>query len=32
MYFGGVAAVLRDADGTLVAAADPRRAGAVAYA
>jgi gamma-glutamyltranspeptidase/glutathione hydrolase len=32
MYFGGVGAVLRAADGTLVAAADPRRAGAVAYA
>jgi gamma-glutamyltranspeptidase/glutathione hydrolase len=32
MYFGGVAAALRDADGALSAAADPRRAGAVAYA
>ncbi len=32
MYFGGVGAVLRDPDGTLTAAADPRRAGAVAYA
>jgi gamma-glutamyltranspeptidase/glutathione hydrolase len=32
MYFGGVGAALRDGDGALVAAADPRRAGAVAYA
>ena len=32
MYFGGVGAVLREPDGALVAAADPRRAGAVAYA
>lgn len=30
MYFGGVGAALRDADGTLVAAADPRRAAVVA--
>ena len=29
MYFGGVAATLRRADGRLVAAADPRRDGAV---
>ncbi|WP_139981504.1 gamma-glutamyltransferase [Nocardioides litoris] len=29
MYFGGVGAVLRGADGGLTAAADPRRAGAV---
>ncbi len=29
MYFGGVAAALREPDGTLVAAADPRRDGAV---
>lgn len=28
MYFGGVGAALRNADGTLSAAADPRRAGA----
>jgi gamma-glutamyltranspeptidase len=32
MYFGGVGAALREPDGTLTAAADPRRAGAVAYA
>ncbi len=30
MYFGGVGAALRGADGTLLAAADPRRAGATA--
>jgi gamma-glutamyltranspeptidase/glutathione hydrolase len=30
MYFGGVAAALREPDGELSAAADPRRAGAVA--
>lgn len=30
MYFGGVAAALRDASGRLEAAGDPRRAGAVA--
>ena len=30
MYFGGVAAALRHPDGTLEAAGDPRRAGAVA--
>jgi gamma-glutamyltranspeptidase/glutathione hydrolase len=30
MFMGGVAAALRDADGTLVGAADPRRTGAVA--
>lgn len=30
MYFGGVAAALRDVDGTLTGAADPRRTGAVA--
>jgi gamma-glutamyltranspeptidase / glutathione hydrolase len=30
MYFGGVAAALRRSDGTLEAAGDPRRAGAVA--
>jgi gamma-glutamyltranspeptidase/glutathione hydrolase len=30
MYFGGVAAALRRADGTLTAGADPRRSGAVA--
>jgi gamma-glutamyltranspeptidase/glutathione hydrolase len=30
MYFGGVGAALRQADGVLVAAADPRRAGATA--
>ena len=29
MYYGGVAAALREADGRLVAAADPRRDGAV---
>jgi gamma-glutamyltranspeptidase/glutathione hydrolase len=29
MYYGGVAATLRDADGRMVAAADPRRDGAV---
>ncbi len=32
MYFGGVGAALSDGAGRLVAAADPRRAGAVAYA
>jgi gamma-glutamyltranspeptidase/glutathione hydrolase len=32
MYFGGVGAALREPDGRLVAAADPRRAGAVASA
>ena len=30
MFMGGVAAALREADGTLVGAADPRRSGAVA--
>ena len=30
MYFGGVGAALREADGTLLAAGDPRRAAAVA--
>jgi gamma-glutamyltranspeptidase/glutathione hydrolase len=30
MFMGGVAATLREADGTLVGAADPRRSGAVA--
>jgi len=29
MYFGGVAAALREADGRMIAAADPRRDGAV---
>lgn len=32
MFFGGVAATLREADGRLVAAADPRREGAVLLA
>ena len=30
MYFGGVGAVILDATGTLIAAGDPRREGAVA--
>jgi gamma-glutamyltranspeptidase/glutathione hydrolase len=30
MYFGGVGVALREADGTLLAAGDPRRAAAVA--
>ena len=30
MFMGGVAAALREKDGTLVGAADPRRTGAVA--